>query len=163
MEKEKKAIELQDTLDHCTPLERAKYTALQAVPCLLHLERRVGLKQLDLVLTDGCNNDIRFQLSDSNENANPEAEKIQYCERVARVVNTQIFGTQQCESHWKVPEDITGKLQPVSLENELVRRIVNKLEVIIDISYPDDVWTMWIHQIQQKQNGKGASCLTEKL
>ena len=135
-EKERQAIALQLLLQHGTPSDKAKYSAIQATPCILHLERRVGLKQLDLVLADGFGNAERYLLPDSNEDSNPKAETLNYFKRFEKVVNTQIFGTVESEAHWRVPLASDGKLQPVALENELVRKIVNHLELLIDISYP---------------------------
>ena len=43
-------------INHCTPNEGALYMRMQSIPCILHLEMRVGLKLVWMLLNEGLNN-----------------------------------------------------------------------------------------------------------
>jgi hypothetical protein len=52
LEGEKELRELKAKLDHCTPDENALYELLLAIPCILHMENRIGIKLVEMVLTE---------------------------------------------------------------------------------------------------------------
>ena len=47
---------LTSELSHCTPKETACFLMINAIPCILHMELRVGLKILTMLLVEGLSN-----------------------------------------------------------------------------------------------------------
>ena len=54
--REKKLKELDEKLKHVTPNEGVTFLILQMIPCMLHMETRVGIKIISLTLQDSLSN-----------------------------------------------------------------------------------------------------------
>ena len=94
----------------------------QAIPCILHMENRVGEKILKLLLIDGANK------RDSDKSALSKM-----IDEVNKVVNTQILGTQRRKSNWTVNLTKEGTVADQPMTNNHTRKIVNKFELLLPI------------------------------
>jgi len=93
--------------------EHGKAAALmlieQAIPCIMHLESRVGEKILTMLLSIGA------KLYQERRSAGNIAE---YIAQVERIVSTRILGTQWRPKQWRVPiKENCQEIASVSLSN----------------------------------------------
>jgi len=116
--------------------EHGKAAALmlieQAIPCIMHLENRVGEKILTMLLSTGA------KLYQERRSAGNIAE---YIAQVERIVSTRILGTQWRPKQWRVPiKENCQEIASVSLSNTKTRQLMTCLEPLIDyiFQHPDD-------------------------
>jgi len=117
--------------------ETALFLLLQAVPCILHMENRVALKMITVLVLEGIKN-----VEDGlifNE-LHGEVQRIrEYIQAVERIVNESILGDVWNPAQWICPYDYTEKsLGPIKFENWRSRLIMENLPQIIDISMTAD-------------------------
>jgi hypothetical protein len=103
--------------------EAAMILIMQAIPCIMHLENRVGEKLITVLLAMGAE---RFH----------EERGIRSLRRfiaaVNHVVNTRILGTLIRPKQWKVPVNDAGDaVTKVSLSNKKTRLFVDNLDELI--------------------------------
>ena len=116
--------------------ETAMFLLMQAVPCILHLENRVALKLLTMVVLEGIsktNEGLLFaDVQGSRERLSHYISSIEKC------MNETILGTVNSPAQWKCPYDYNeGKLGSITLENWRVRRVMDQLELLVNLSIPD--------------------------
>jgi len=90
-------------LAHCTPKEGSLFLIYNAIPCILHMENRVGIKILTMLLVEGLSNvkDKRIL-----EDVSSEGLRIQtFLKTIARVANVSVLGNEENPSQWEVPYD----------------------------------------------------------
>jgi hypothetical protein len=82
----------------------------QAIPCIMHLENRVGEKLITVLLAMGAE---RFQRQRGVKSPSRYAVNIQH------VANTRILGSAACPKQWKVPLNDSGdSINKVSFSNK---------------------------------------------
>ena len=121
----------------CARSERALFLLMQAIPCVLHMEMRVGLKILTMLLLDGL-----AAAKDSTltfPGAKTEKQRVRaYVKEIEKIINENVLGEEWNPSQWKCPYDEkTSTLGPLSMENTKVRKVMNNLELLIEVSVPD--------------------------
>ncbi|KAL7559763.1 hypothetical protein ACA910_010434 [Epithemia clementina (nom. ined.)] len=98
-----------------------KMTALvmmmDSVPCILHMENRVGLKFLTLILKRGLtkakgngNGSTLHYIGSEVENENKRIEI--FLQKVQEKMNTKVLGTCDNQTQWLVPYDDKEKKSP---------------------------------------------------
>jgi hypothetical protein len=131
-----KLLELKDVIDSCERKETALFLLMQTVPCILHLENRVGLKQLEMLIGKGLSNAEEGTIL--SHLSSPIKRKDEYVRRIEITVNEVLLGDELRPSQWHCPYDkASGTLGPISFENYRTRKVIANLEVLVEVSVPD--------------------------
>lgn len=133
---EQRVQDLQHMLTHSAPQEKAMYLVLQAVVCILHLENRVGLKSIETILRSGLSNAMKGIL-EWTVSTGIQKRQDEYVKCITEIVQTRILGTLSAPSQWQFPLTDDGKMGSLSMDNNRTRAIVNLIEAIIEVSFPD--------------------------
>ena len=99
----------------------------QAIPCVLHMENRVGEKMLQLLLIDGA-----------NERDCDKAALNKMISAVNDTVNTKILGTRCQRSNWKVHMTKEGTIAEQPMTNNHTRKIINGFDYLVTVCVKDD-------------------------
>jgi len=111
----------------------ALFILMETIPCILHMENRVGLKLLTMLLLEGITRSRDGLLF--TEIGSEKGRVKAYIKCTEDIMNTQILGGQHNPSTWLCPYDEReGKLGPVSLENTKTRQVVNNLALLVEVS-----------------------------
>lgn len=96
----------------------------------------MGIKELSMLLLEGISNVKKGKLYADIRGEGPKMKK--YIDDVERIINQSILGSEDDPCHWCVPYDTTEKkLGPITMDNTRVRKIVDSLEMLIDITVVD--------------------------
>jgi len=102
------------------------------IPCILHLENRVGEKIITMILQKG------FDLWSE--------PKKKYLEHIEKIIQTKVLGTEVSPAHWSLPfegkNDAELKISTISGRisgrNETVRTMISAADVIIEGAIPQN-------------------------
>jgi hypothetical protein len=131
-----KLLQLKDVIDGCERKETALFLLMQTVPCILHLENRVGLKQLEMLIVKGLSNAEEGSIL--SEIASPIKRRDEYVRQVEVTINEVLLGDEERPSQWHCPYDkAKATLGPISFENYRTRKVIANLEVLVELSIPD--------------------------
>jgi len=107
------------------------------VPCILHLENRVGLKFFTMLLWAGMSNAIS-----GNTFPQVTAQGLRFDAFFAAVndiFNTIVIGTELHPGQWDCPKDKTKKeVGIICLDNNRTRKVVNSFNLFVDLCIVDD-------------------------
>jgi hypothetical protein len=104
--------------------EAALILIMQAIPCIMHLENRVGEKLITVLLSMGAE---RFHRERGIRSLS------RFSSTISRIVNTKILGTLLRPKQWKVPVNEAGDaVTKVSLSNKKTRLFVDNIDSLID-------------------------------
>jgi hypothetical protein len=100
------------------------------IPCILHLENRVGEKLITAILRKA------LDLQDL-------ASKEEFIQELQRTLQTKIFGTENAPSQWKLRYDKeagtgTISLESIQLRNNAARSCVNSIDQIIEVAFQNN-------------------------
>jgi hypothetical protein len=110
--------------------EAAMMLIAQAIPCILHLENRVGEKLVTILLAMAA---TKYQEKHNCRSLTRFANTIQ------NVFNTRILGSVTRQSQWKLPMSIKGDaVSKVSFSNKKTRLVVDNLTHLISFTFADD-------------------------
>lgn len=142
---EDKILSIKDTLERD---EKCKAMMLldHAIPCILHMENRIGEKMLSLLLNEVMVK--MFQLS--------EEQRLLALERVEHFINHNITGDEHTPGQWSIPLDKDKKkIESITMSNTLTRIFVNEMDCLVNyiLDKPDEVerknnWIDCLHQYQ---------------
>ena len=125
--------------------EEAMKRIMTFVPCIMHCESRVGIKLLTMILIEGLSNYQGAKFPEVSEMRSKVEREATYISKVENIVSTQILGAFGSEAQWSMPvekqsnsEEGTRKVGTINMENYKVRKIVDNLDKLIDISIVDD-------------------------
>ena len=115
--------------------EHALFLLMQAIPCVLHLENRVSLKTITMLIIDGVSAASQGTLF---EHIASEVDRVaQYVSMVELIVNRSILGSETSPSQWRLPYDKQEKkVGTITLENWRSRNLVGQLELLVEVSVP---------------------------
>ena len=118
-------------LEHGTPNEGAMFLLIQAIPCILHLENRVGIKILTMLFIEGLSNAKKGALYDD---VGAEGRRIEmFFDRVAAIVNKQVLGTADNSTEWQCATDEKRKeIGTIQMDNMRTRKIMGQLELLVE-------------------------------
>jgi hypothetical protein len=133
--KEWRLVEIQKEVKACKRSETACFLLMQTIPCILHMENRVGLKLLTMVVLEGLSEAKAGTSMYAQERS--EKKRLQmYIAEVERIINRTILGNEDCPGPFRLPYDEQEqKLSPISMENTKVRKVMYGLESLIEASY----------------------------
>ena len=127
--------EIEEDIAHGTISQRsALHLIINAIPCILHLENRVGLKIFTRLLRIGLDNAKEGILSaEAGENVRIDA----YLVTMQELCNTTVWGTDERPVRWTCPYDTaTKKITTICLDNVKTRKVINALDSIVDKCIP---------------------------
>ena len=98
---------------------------LDSIPCLLHLENRMGIKFLGMCLKSG------LTIAKSAENATDVTIQA-FLDKVAGVMNTEVIGSTTQPTQWKVPFDKTDKkIGDITMDNVRIRKVLKNFDALV--------------------------------
>ena len=105
---------------------------IESVPCILHMENRVGLKIFSMLLMEGLSNTIHKLIF---EDVQAEGGRIAaFMSSVHLICNTEIWGTDNNPWSWQIPyEKKEKKSGAISLDNNKTRVLMSDLHKLIDV------------------------------
>ena len=130
-------------VEACERPDTAVFLLMQCVPCILHMENRIGLKMLQMLLVSGLSAAKEKTLFVEHSGVGKRID--QMITSVSAVMNANILGSEMSKAHWNFPYDESTKtLKPLSLTNVKTRKAIDKLELLIEVVVPDDnLKLMW--------------------
>jgi hypothetical protein len=130
--------EIENDIAHGTISQRsALYLIINAIPCILHLENRVGLKIFTRLLRIGLDNVKEGMILGTDEGENVRIKA--YLESIQTICNTTVWGTEERPVRWTCPYDTaTKKITTICLDNEKTRKVINALDSLVDECIPED-------------------------
>jgi hypothetical protein len=133
LKREQLILDLIDRIEHCKTKEEAVFIVMKCIPCILHCENRVGLKLLTMLLVEGLSNAKKALLF---AELPTEQKRIDcYISTVQAIINSEILGSNRSPAQWRVQLSEDGKeIGIICMDNTRMRKVVNKLEGIINIS-----------------------------
>jgi hypothetical protein len=133
---ERKLEILMKDLDHSKKQDNALFLLLQCIPCILHLENRVGLKMLTMLLTDGLTSAKDGTLYGKHLCESKSIEK--FLAGVEGILNSAILGDERNPAHVSIPYEPKEKvLGQLTLENTKMRTVMGELNMLIDYCIVD--------------------------
>jgi hypothetical protein len=134
-----------------TSLESAMIKLQKAIPCILHMENRIS----DTMITHLLRHGIKLREEDRRV-----MEELMYA--VELIFKEQLFGLPGAASNWKFPLNSDGTMGEVKLSNWRARRVVDKIEALVDCCLPNQEKNIWnkvfnvnrevVKAMQQKQD-----------
>jgi hypothetical protein len=98
------------------------------IPCILHLENRIGEKILTIILRKGLD---AYQGS-----------KDHFVQLVQDLIQTKILGSNESPSHWKLPytkdDNNNYKLEAIQVKNAVCRRMIKEIDSLIEATVPEE-------------------------
>jgi hypothetical protein len=112
------------------------FVLINTVPCILHLENRVGLKLLRVVLEDGLATVVAKKIL--KEKKGVEGGRIQaYLTAINRVVNHEMLGSEDSPAQWKCPYDEEKQeISFICMDNTRIRKVVEGFYRLIGGCFP---------------------------
>jgi hypothetical protein len=140
-------------LAHGTASEGAMFLLIQAIPCILHLENRVGIKILTMLFIEGLSNAKEGKLYLDVPAEGPRIEM--FFKRVATIVNKQVLGTANNSAEWQcATDDKMKEIGTIQMDNMRTRRIMAQLELLVEeciVDEPDKI--KWLACIPKFRDG----------
>ena len=132
---EHRMVELKKDLDICARPQSALFLLMETIPCILHMEMRVGLKILTMVLIEGLAESKAGRLFHDHS----EGRRVDlYIQSIEKIMNEEVLGHISDKASWTFPYDTTTKkLGTISFENTKVRKVVQRMDRFIDASVTD--------------------------
>ena len=133
--KEYKLHKILDELRHGTINQAtALYLVINALPCILHLENRVGLKILSRLLRIGMDH----AKSNTVDDVASETDRIkQFITQVEEKMNSSVLGSEDRPIIWKCPYDADKKqVGTICLDNVGTRSVVKARMELVGVCIP---------------------------
>jgi hypothetical protein len=136
---EHKLSQLEDDLSHGKiSRSSALYVILNAIPCSLHLENRVGLKIITRVLRIGVGNAKDGQLTTCDATTENKRTS-QYIELVESILCNSVLGSPGRPVSYQLPFDDKNKtIGTITLDNMKTRDVISDLLLIVQVSIPEE-------------------------
>jgi hypothetical protein len=124
--------EIQEDLSWGTiNLWSAFYLVINAIPCILHMENRVGLKILTSLLCLGLDN---WVAGVCGEGSCKLVRMKNFIQKIEAICSTTIWGHEDCPVTWRCPYDAEKKaVGKPCLDNVRTRSAIASLELLIDV------------------------------
>lgn len=100
--------------------ESACYIALNALPCLLHMENRVNLKMVTVLLNKG----LGYR--------EPGAEHDAYIEQCSNIINRQMPANYNLSSSYDTSKKVFHTL---TMDNHRMRKVMKNMDLLIDLTF----------------------------
>jgi hypothetical protein len=126
-------------ISHGEVREGAYFLLMQTLPCVLHMENRNGIKLLTMAFIEGLLNAKKRCLYTY---VNAEGMRVlRFISDIERLINRAILGTEDDPCQWMCPFNAKKKeLGPITMDNVSKRRVLDSLDIIIDLCVVD-LWS----------------------
>ena len=121
---------------------------MDTIPCLLHMEMRMGIKILSMCLKDGLtrskNNELKW--IDEKHFGNMANKCNAFVVGIEKVLNTEILGSETMPFQETLPLDKkTHTMGEIKMDNTKIRKILAKMDKIVDLCIiKEDDKTRWL-------------------
>jgi hypothetical protein len=132
--------ELKKGLDRGEVLQNSAcaYLVIDAVPCILHMENRIGLKFLTLLLTEGLTNAVEKKLYQDLFPNSEKKRRVKLLEDAEQYINKIVLGTRRNPAQWECPtENQKKEIGTICMDNNRTRKVVTQLLGLIKICVPE--------------------------
>ena len=129
---------------------------ISLIPCILHLENRMGLKLTQTAIEKGMASAIEGTLSYLTEVASQEERVNLFIKKVQSVVNgASMLGYDDVPGQWQVPYDTNAKkMDPICMDNTRVRKVIDSMDDLIDVCIADPaLQTRWKRAVGNYREG----------
>jgi hypothetical protein len=132
-----------------TGTENALFLLINAVPCILHMENRIGIKILTRLFMKGLGYAKESKLPTppmDDGTVLSETKRVEhFLQTVQIVLNLNTWGSEESPSQWECPYDPKEKqIDTIALDNGRTRKAVNNLEALAEVCFFDDAEkTQW--------------------
>ena len=133
---------------------------LDTVPCILHMENRMGLKILTMCLRKGLQSATNKELShvlealpkDKRNNVTDRCNK--FIQMVNEAMSHHLLGSFDFPTHWKVPyKESKQEISPITMDNVRIRKLIPKFDKLINICIASEedrrTWSKCVDNYQQ--------------
>ena len=136
-------------------VEGALFLLINAVPCILHMENRVGLKITTMLISEGLSLALAGNTFAENSALGEAGRMKLFFAELNTRFNTMVWGTPTSPTQWECPYDkATKELGILCLDNNKTRQAINKLEVILDLCIVDpDRSGQWNRCVENYRSG----------
>ena len=113
------------------------------IPCIMHMETRIGIKILTFLLIEGLSSVQGGRLHPHiyGECRTEKERERKYISEIERIINKEILGDKDNPTQWSVPTATkTGEATQIGIinfENYKVRNIINNSNALIEASVSD--------------------------
>jgi hypothetical protein len=131
----------------------ALYLIINAIPCILHLENRVGLKIFTRLLRIGLDNTKKGVVGTATDTENQRIKS--FIKRIEDICNSTIWGSDESPVRWILPYDTQDKkITTISLDNVKTRKIIDSVELLVEVCIEEGPKReLWISTITQYREG----------
>lgn len=138
---EKQMVELIDFISQEGSRSEVMSRIMRYVPCIMHVENRCGIKMFEMVLSEGLSNAQGGLIYLNGDNDTITKQQETYISEIEKHMNEKVLGSEGNIAQYRLPvEKATGeptKIGTVKMENYQMRRVIDNLDDIIDISVTD--------------------------
>ena len=109
---------------------------MESIPCILHMEMRVGIKILTILFQVGLMNakNNRLDWIPKTQRTSLKKKCDAFIKRVGATINKEILGTTDLSFQWEVPMDKKTKtITEVSMKNGQIRKCIKSIDLLIDL------------------------------
>jgi hypothetical protein len=130
---------LQEAIAHGdTGNDNALFLFINAVPCILHMENRSGIKILTRLFMKGlgCAKDNKLP----TPRVLSQSKRVEhFLQTVLDVLNMNTWGSDDSPSQWECPYNVKEKqIDTIALDNGRTRKAINNLEALAEVCFFDD-------------------------
>ena len=109
---------------------------MNAVPCILHLENRMGIKILSLCLKNGLTNakDGKLAWVEESLKTSKHDRPTIFLNHITMLLNRYgVLGTEDQPTQWKIPYDKKTQLvTTICMDNVRIRKVLKNIDKIVD-------------------------------
>ena len=141
-----------------TQIDAAMVLVMDCVPCILHMENRMGLLFLSTVLKIGLGyakqkEGLRWMKKAEQKTENTRIAA--FIRKVNMTMNTVVLGTKEQPRQWVLPyDDKTKSIAVICMDNVRVRKVVRCFDKLVDVCVADeDDVQCWKSTIGHYQDG----------
>jgi hypothetical protein len=126
--------------------DKALFLVLDCVPCILHLENRVGLKILTQLLKMGLASAMTATDVDTDVEASEQRALAKFLDTIEHIVNKEILGSTSSAAHVSIQTNPKKtKIGTITMDGERTRTIIDNFDLLIDaaITVSEEKRTEW--------------------
>ena len=120
---------------------------MDAVPCILHMENRMGLKLLTMLLREGLEHVKNQELPwiDQTKDGGMATNVQDFQDMLNQKINSTVLGSDDMPTQWQIPYDQKAQqIATICMDNVRIRRMIDGFGSLIDLCTVDeDRRTMW--------------------
>ena len=125
---------------------------MSMLPCILHMEIRVGIKMITMLLKEGLTNakNDNLQWIETRDRTALGKRCESFMKKIRHMADTQVCGTVTRPAQTRIPFDTTtNTLGVLKLDNGRVRKFLNHIEELVDLCVIDPrTKPLWKSSIQ---------------